>query len=321
MQLIRGLNKIPEPWSGCIATIGNFDGVHLGHQAIFQRLRQLKQTYHLPIVAMIFEPHPREFFSIATAPPRLSSLRDKCLLLKQQGVDVVICVRFTESFCQMSAREFIDKVLVNHLQIKHVIMGEDFRFGHQRKGDFSFLAKRGLQMGFVVERCQSRQYDDRIISSTRIRQCLLDGEFAQVNAMLGRPYQISGRVAKGEQRGREWGFPTINLRWPFHQPTLHGIYAVNVLGLADEAIPGAASVGCRPTVDGSGWNIEVHLLDYAQDCYGKAVTVQFLKWFREEVCFDSVEALKQQIATDVDNIRGYFNVVAATAAVKEVQSL
>lgn len=307
MLIIRNHSQLPSQWKGCVATIGNFDGVHCGHQALFLRLQELKKQTQLPIVAMLFEPHPREFFTPNTAPPRLSALRDKMNLLRSLGVDVVFCQRFNKQFSHISAEDFVKNILALQLRVAHLLVGSDFQFGHDRKGNIALLEKMSSDYHYQVECGSEIELQGRRVSSTWIRETLANNDLLTTRRLLGRPYQIEGHVLRGQQRGREWGFPTINLAWPFKQHSLHGVYAVHVRGLKPQLVLGAASVGNRPTVSGENWNIEVHLFDFAEECYGKRVTVQFLQWFREESYFDSIDKLKAQIANDVLMIKSYFN--------------
>lgn len=306
IKIVRHYQDLPASMNACIATIGNFDGMHLGHQALFARLRVLKSQYQHPIVVICFEPQPREYFSPSTAPARLSAFRDKVMALEEQGVDIMLCLAFDERFAKQTASDFVRVILHQSLKAQHLLVGHDFRFGYQREGDYKLLEAMAAELNFEVEQTSVVMQDDKVVSSTLIREKLQDKNFQAVTQLLGRPYRISGRVLHGEKLGREWGFPTLNLAWPFKQPGLRGIYAVNVLGLKPYPVSGAASIGSRPTVHGKGWNIEIHCLDFDEDCYGARVTIEFLKFFRDELQFDSIDELKTQIAEDVRQIDAYF---------------
>jgi len=307
MEIIRGLNNLKASHRGCVATIGNFDGVHCGHQVILQRCRDLAEKQGLPLLVITFEPYPEEFFVRGSEPPRLTRFREKLALLEAQGVSRILCLRFNRQLASMEAVEFIHQVLVAGLDVRHLVVGDDFRFGRQRKGDFAMLCQAGEQHGFAVENTPTVSVETDRISSTRVRQALQDNQLEQAEQMLGRPYFICGHVAHGDKRGRTIGFPTANIHMHRKVVPLKGVFAVSVEGLGDKPLPGVANVGVRPTVDGSRMLLEVHLFDFEQQIYGRHVQVNFHQFIRSEKKFDGLEALKQQIAADSIAALNYFN--------------
>ncbi len=306
MELIRGAHNLRPRHQGCVATIGNFDGVHLGHQAVLGQLAQKGAELRLPAVVITFEPQPQEFFAPDRAPPRLTRFREKLQALNRYAVDRVLCIRFDQRFSKVSAETFIDRLLIGGLGVRYLVVGDDFHFGHQRRGDFDMLARAGAEHGFPVVNMHTFRIDGERVSSTRVREALASGNLGHAEQLLGRPYRMSGRVARGDQRGRTIGFPTANLHLHRRSTPLQGVYAVEVFGLDPEPLPGVANVGNRPTVDGTRSLLEVHLLDFSQDIYGRYVHVDFLQRIRDELRFDSFEALKQQILLDAQTARDYF---------------
>jgi len=313
MELIRGLHNIQPRHRGCVATIGNFDGVHLGHQAVIGQLAQKSAELNLPSLVIIFEPQPSEFFAPGKSPARLNRLREKLLGLRRFAVDRVLCVRFDCAFAQMPAQRFIDDVLVRQLGVRYLVVGDDFRFGHQRAGDYAMLQAAGKQHGFHVTHMHTFDIDGARVSSTRIRTALANGDMALAEKLLGRPYRMSGRVAHGNKLGRQLGFPTANLFVHRHVTAVQGIFVVEMFGLDDEPLPGVANVGTRPTVDGTRCLLEVFLLDFNGDIYGRNVHVDFLKKLRDEERYDTLEKLRDQIAVDVRLAREYFRDTMASS--------
>lgn len=310
MELIRGLHNLRPRHQGSVVTIGNFDGVHRGHQVILQNLKQAGQQHGLASTVIVFEPQPQEFFRGAEAPPRLTHWRDKMEALAAAGVDWVLCVRFDEKFRSLSAQDFVQKFLIDGLACQHLIVGDDFRFGCDRSGDFAFLQHAGESAGFAVENTSTIEVDGERVSSTRIRGLLQAGDFLQAEKLLGRPYVVSGRVAHGDKIGRTLGVPTANIPSRRLVSALSGIYAVTVM-LEGQTVQGVASVGKRPTVNGRDERIETHLLDFNRDIYGKRITVQFHKKLREEAKFDSLEALKTAMSHDIADARAFFQSFSA----------
>jgi riboflavin kinase/FMN adenylyltransferase len=287
-------------------TIGNFDGVHLGHQALLTRLLAAAKLRGIPSAVVIFEPHPREFFTPDQAPARLTSLREKLELLAELGVDRVHICRFNSQFAQMSASDFI-AALYQKLAVKYILIGDDFRFGRGRSGDFALMEKVASQHNFTVEAMHSVLYDGLRVSSTAVRAALAAGHMRAATRLLGRPYSISGRVVHGDKLGREIGFPTANVQMKHNRPPLSGIFVVRVTGEHIPALHGAASLGVRPTVHKNGRAVlEIHLLDFAQEIYGQHLRVEFLHKLRNEEKYPDLKSLTQQIALDVANTRKWF---------------
>lgn len=306
MQLVRGLHNLKPALRGCVATIGNFDGVHRGHQAILQRLRERAAELQLPSCVVIFEPQPREYFAPGNAPVRLSRLRDKLELLAAAGVDRVLCLAFNRRLRELSAADFVRTVLVEGLGVQHLEVGDDFRFGCDRAGDFSFLEQAGRQFGFSVEDAITVELDGERVSSTRVRNAAQVADFALAEQLLGRPFSISGRVLHGQKLGRQLGTPTANVQLKRRRAPLNGVYLVSV-ELDGRVQPGVANIGLRPSVAGDGRaHLEVHLLDFAGDLYGRRLTVVFHQKLRDEQRFASLEALKAAIDADIASARAYW---------------
>ena len=306
MELIRGLHNLRPRHRGCVATIGNFDGVHLGHQAVLGQLAEKAEQLGLPTTVVTFEPHPQEWFFPDRAPPRLTRLREKLTALRRYSVDRVLVLRFDARLAAMEAAAFVERILVDGLGARHVVVGDDFRFGRNRAGDFAFLRAMGARHGFDVVAMHSFRIDGARVSSTRIREALAAGDMDTAEKLLGRPYRMCGRVAHGDRRGRDIGFPTANLHLHRRASPVLGVFAVEVFGVPGEPVPGVANVGVRPTVDGTRALLEVHLLDFEGDLYGRYVQVDFLHKLRDERRFASFEALRAQIRRDVEAARAWF---------------
>jgi len=305
MQVFRGIPERAE--HGCVLTIGNFDGVHRGHQALLAQLRAKSEATGLPAAVLTFEPHPREYFAHEDRPRRLTSLREKILLLKDQGVDRLYIGRFNQKLAGLTAEAFIEDVLVHGLGVRHLLIGDDFCFGKGRKGNFAMLQAAGDKIGFGVESMHTFRHEDERVSSSAVRAALAEGDMPHAARLLGRPYSISGRVMHGDKIGRTIGFPTANIQLKHRSPPLMGIYTVSVDGLADRPWPGVASVGVRPTINDAGRpTLEVHLFDWDTDCYDAHLRVNFLKKQRDEERYDSLDALTAQIARDAEEARAYF---------------
>jgi riboflavin kinase/FMN adenylyltransferase len=303
---IRGLHNL-RPWHrGCVATIGSFDGVHLGHQAILRQLRQSAEAQGVPSVVIVFEPQPHEFFSGQQAPARLMRLREKVQALFAAGVDRVLCLQFNETLRSLSAQTFIERILVQGLGIRHLVVGDDFRFGCDRRGDFALLQEAGRQWGFSVsDTCTLLLHGERV-SSTRIRGLLEQGEFALAEELLGRPYSITGRVTYGQQLGRKLGVPTANIHLRRYRSPLQGVFAVSAQ-LGERSFQGVANVGVKPTVNGTGKPVlEVHLFDFSEVIYGSSVAVTFHRKLRDEQKFASLEALQAQLQVDIQQAKRLF---------------
>ena len=308
MKVIRGLHNLEPEHQGCVATIGNFDGVHLGHRAVFGRLLEKGRALGLPATVITFEPQAMEYFAPEAAPARLTRLREKLAALADCGIEQVILLEFGPRLAQMKAREFVQTLLVDGLGVRHLLVGDDFRFGFGREGDFQLLETMGRVQGFAVEDLHTVTHADERVSSTRIREALARGEFELARHLLGRPYRICGRIGHGDKRGRSIGYPTANLNLHRRVSPLRGVYAVIVRGVADRPWPGVANVGNRPTVDGGArYLLEVHLFDFAGDLYGRHAEVEFRLKLRDEQKFGSFEQLKTQIDRDVAAAREYLS--------------
>jgi riboflavin kinase/FMN adenylyltransferase len=305
MELIRGLHNLRPHHRGCVATIGNFDGVHLGHQAVLGQLAEHAAAVNLPTVVIIFEPQPGEFFARGPVPPRLSRFREKIQALHRFSVARVLCLRFDRALAEMPAEEFIRRLLVDGLDVRYLVVGDDFRFGHRRRGDFVMLREAGAAHGFQVAAMHSFKVDGLRVSSTAIREALLRDDLASAEKLLGRPYRMCGRVVHGDRRGHTVGFPTANIHLHRRSSAVNGVYAVEVFGLEREPLAGVANVGSRPTVDGRGSRLEVHLLDYDRDIYGRYVHVDFLRKLRPERRFETLEELVAQIGRDTAEARAF----------------
>ena len=298
MKIIRGLGGLSKVIRGGAATIGNFDGVHCGHAVLLNAMKDYSETHHVSSSVILFEPQPIEFFRPSDAPARITRLRDKINALAQFNVDQVVVLAFNRRMASMSADDFVHQVLSNGLGIRHLIVGDDFRFGAQRQGDYNFLRQCGEALKFTVAAASTFSDAGNRVSSTRIREALSVGDFKQAQRLLGRPYRISGRIAHGDKRGRQLGFPTANIAMHTSNLIMRGVFAVKVLNLADEAVYGVANMGVRPTVDGHKALLEVHLFDFDQTIYGQRIAVEFVEKIRDEQRFESLDVLKQQIEND-----------------------
>jgi riboflavin kinase/FMN adenylyltransferase len=308
LRLIRGLHNLRPADRGCVATIGNFDGVHLGHRTVFQRLLARGQALGLPATVITFEPQPMEFFAPDAAPARLTRLREKVAAIADDGIERIMLLEFGPRLARMGAPAFIQRLLVEGLGARFLLVGDDFRFGHNREGDYALLQAAGREHGFDVENLHTIKHADERISSTRIREALARGDLEQARHLLGRPYCICGRVAHGDKRGRSIGFPTANINLHRRTSPLRGVFAVNVHGLGEAPLPGVANIGRRPTVDGTEERLEVHLFGFDQDIYGAHLSVEFRLRLRDEQRFESFDALKVQIARDAAAAREFLGI-------------
>ena len=307
MRLIRGIPHLPTFKNGCVLTIGNFDGVHLGHKTVIEKLAERGKALSLPVVIMVFEPQPLEFFLGDKAPPRLTRLREKIIQLAKLPVDDLVIVRFNKQLADYDAGKFIEDILVHRLNIKHLVIGDDFRFGKARQGDFALLKEKGGAFGFQVEDTGSFHTSGQRVSSTLIRNALLAGELDKTEAMLGYPYSVCGRIVHGDKRGRTIGYPTANIMMVRKNSPVSGVFAVTMTGIDGMEIKGVANVGVRPTVDGSNNVVlETFLFDFNQDIYGRYVEVHFKHKIRPERRFQTVDELKEQIVSDVAEAKEIF---------------
>lgn len=310
MKLIQGLDQLSLLHAQCVATIGSFDAIHLGHQAIIQRVQQKAQSLGIPSAVILFEPQPREFFAPESAPKRVLQLQDKLQVLDDLGVDIVVCLNFNADLAALTKVQFVQQVIVEGLQAKHLVIGDDFRFGQGREGDFDYLVEVGKAHEFTVEATPTVSMIAKVdahrrVSSSWVRAVLASGDFEKAAKLLNRSYCLSGKVEHGDKRGRQIGFPTANIVLA-HEMVVHGVYVVCVRGLPQDYF-GVANVGRRPTVDGTKRLLEVYLLDFAGDLYGQDITIEFLHHCRDEQKFDTVAALIVQIEKDVAAARAYLS--------------
>lgn len=310
MKLIRGLNNLASPLDSCIMTIGNFDGVHLGHQTVIKQVKQLAKEKNKASLVMIFEPQPLEFFAPQKAPKRLYRLREKINAIAALGIDYLFCVPFDQTFSQLSAEQFVLDYLVTALNVHHLVVGDDFCFGKGRSGNYQLLQKMALEHQFTVQNTRTFVAQNERVSSTMIRQLIADNDFVQAGQLLGRPYALYGKVVHGQKLGRDLGFPTINLRIGQVAMVVEGIFAVRVKGLDNDGsalnYQGVASIGTRPTVNGDDVLLEIYILDFNQQVYGKTVCIEFLQRIRKEEKFISIEVLIEHIKQDVKHAKAFF---------------
>lgn len=305
MRIIRDFEHCPQSSRGAVVALGNFDGVHLGHREILTQCIASARAYGVPAAVMTFEPHPREFFSKSRNRLRLCGFRRKIEIMERLGIETLFLVRFNQAFSSLSAEAFVDDVLHRQLAVKHVVTGYNFAFGKARLGDTDFLSLRGHHLGFGYTACPPvEDADAQVISSSAIRQLLSEGNIRKATALLGAPYCIEGRVRKGEQRGRTLGFPTANIALNrLFKPRL-GVYAVRVTFEGEsQAYEGVANIGIKPTFSGNEALLEVHIFDMNRDLYGVCVRVECVEFIRDERRFESVEALKEQIAHDCQHAK------------------
>lgn len=307
MELIRGLHNLRPRHRGCVATIGALDGVHLGHRALLAQLMSVGRERELPSVVICFEPLPREFFAPREAPARLMSFREKFIELRALGIDRVLRVRFDERFRSLSAEAFIEQIFVQGLGVRYLVVGDDLRFGAGRSGDTALLRSAGERAGFAVGDIPSVMVDGARVSSSRIRQSLQAHDFALAERLLGYPYRMSGKVIYGRQLGRTLGLPTANLELHRTRAPMSGVYAVEVSGVAGHPVQGVANVGTRPTIgDREKALLEVHLLDFSGELYGRHIDVVFRHKIRDELKFNSVAELTRHIQADIVAGREWF---------------
>ena len=300
MQLIRGLHRWTES-APCAITIGNFDGVHLGHQAMLKQLVQAAQPLQLPSCVISFEPLPHEYFNQKDAPARLNGFRDRIRGIAAQGIDKLLLLRFDKHQASQSADDFVQSILIEKLRAQHILVGDDFRFGHNREGDFALLQAYEKQGYFKLSQHETLNIDGARVSSTRVRKHLASAELDAAAALLGHAYTISGRVIHGEKVGRQLGFPTANIALNAHRPPLRGVFAVVAHDEnSGKAFAAVANLGERPTVGGRRLLLEVHLLNAEAELYGHHMRIEFIEFIRGEQKFDSLDALKTAISNDSD---------------------
>jgi riboflavin kinase/FMN adenylyltransferase len=305
MIVIDDPNTFSQHQQGCVATIGKFDGVHLGHQLILDQLKQKAEALNLPALAIVIEPHPEEFFTSdpSACPARLSLIDEKLALIESFGVDFALVLRFDKQLSELSAEAYIRDILVDGLGIAAFIVGDDFKFGNKRGGDFALLKREGANHGFEVLESAAYERNGQRISSTYVRDCLEAGDFALAEQLLGRKYTIKGEVIKGQQLGGQIGFPTCNIDPKRLKMPLLGVFACYAR-LDDVLLPAAVNIGFRPTVQAEGGALlEAHLLDFRGDLYGETLEIIFVAKVRNEMKFDSVDALKHQLEEDIARVR------------------
>jgi riboflavin kinase/FMN adenylyltransferase len=305
MEIIHGLYSLKPRHKGCVLTIGNFDGVHRGHQMLLTHLVAKGKALSVPSLLLTFEPLPREFFAGTTVPARLTRFREKITLLQRTELDRVLCLPFNERTSNTSAQWVVKELLHRLLEIRHVVVGDEFRFGKGQAGDYNMLKAAGEDYGFGVSHIRSLTFEDERVSSSRIRRVLAAGDVPLAEKLLGHPYFIMGRVVYGRQLGRQLGVPTANIRLQRYRAALEGVYTVRISGL-ERAYEGVANIGVRPTVDGREPLLEVHIFDFDQDIYGTLLTVEFRHKIREERTFDGLDALKAQIHRDIEFAKNWF---------------
>ena len=309
MELIRGLHNLRERHRGCVATIGAFDGVHRGHQAVIGEVISRARAAGLPSAVIVFEPLPREYFAPLQAPPRLMSFREKVPVLRSLGIDYLLRIHFDKHFAAVRATDFIRDVWVEGLGARHLVVGDDVHFGYGREGNIELLREWGARFGFSVGATSTVALQGERVSSTRLRALLSEGDFGAAERLLGRPYSMAGKVVVGKRLGATIGVPTANLELRRLRAPLAGVYAVEVRGLGPLPLPGVANVGTRPTVDdGTKANLEVHILDFGQNIYRRSIDVVFRKRIREERRFGSLDELKARIAVDIGVAREFFGI-------------
>ena len=306
MEFILGQHNIARRHHGCVASVGNYDGIHPGHQQVIQNLVAKGRELNLPATIVSFEPHPLEFFIGAAAPPRLMSVREKFETLRDFNVDRFCCLRFNHQLANTEAEQFVTELLINRLGVRYILVGDDFRFGRNRRGDFDMLQSIGQAHGMQSEKTESFVVGNVRVSSSRIRECLAVGNLSHANHLLGRAYSISGKVVRGDGNAARWGFATANISLKIKKPALKGVF-VTEAQLEDGVVwPAVSSLGERPTVGGTTTVLEAHLLNFSADLYGQRIRLRFLKKLRDEVKFSTIETMCEQIQLDIERTREYF---------------
>ena len=303
MQVILNLNEIKKPLTNPVLTIGNFDGVHKGHLALFEKVKERAKAIAGQSVVMTFEPHPLKIMRPADGPQLITHTGQKLELIEKAGIDVIVCVSFDREFAAIPARDFVNNVLVKKIGIKEIVVGYDYTFGHNREGDINLLREIGNDFGFVVHLVGPIEIDHTLVSSTSIRRLVQEGRLAEAKVLLGRDFEVQGTIVKGRNRGgRLLGFPTANLNPHGELLPKKGVYAVKML-IDDALYNGVTNVGVNPTFGDTGLTVETHVLGFAGDLLGKAIKVQFIKRLRDEKAFKSLEELSEQIAQDISQAK------------------
>lgn len=315
MELIRGIYSSKPSLPGSVVTLGNFDGMHLGHQALIAELKNLAKQYHLPSVVISFEPQPKEFFAKQQTVPRLMRWREKYLAFKRAGIDYFYSLHFNREIAELTAHDFVEKILLAQLHARAVVIGYDFRFGKNRQGDFNFLSEMGKKHNFIVQQVPAVVVDNEPVSSTRVREALQAGNLKLARKLLGHNYRIWGKVIYGQQRGRDLGFPTANINMLRKLVPLSGVFVIRAK-IQEQIYPGVANVGTRPTFSGMGVLLEAHLFDFNRSIYGCNLEVEFLHKLRPEKKFDNFAALRTQILQDAQDAKDYFATVGANKKIE-----
>lgn len=306
MELIRGITDLPRRHAGCVVTIGTFDGLHCGHQALIARARSEAQRLRVPAVLLTFEPMPREFLAPADPPARLTTLRERWRILGRAGLDYLWVLRFDEALRNLAAADFA-QLLAGRLRARVAVVGHDFRFARRGEATAEVLATTGERLGFTVAVVPAVTLDGERVSSSGVREKLAASDFARARSWLGRPYSMRGRVIGGKRLGRDLGFPTANLALGRRRAPVAGIFAVHVHGVAGDGLPGVASLGTRPTVGGVEALLEAHVFDFDADLYGREIEVEFAAKLRDEQCFATLDALTAQMHRDAADARRILN--------------
>lgn len=311
MKLVHDLASLIHQHEQFAVTIGNFDGIHCGHQVVVSQLQAIAKLHNIPTAVIVFEPQPQEYFALENPFARLSCLQEKETELNRLDINILVCLKFTEELASFSATEFLQKILIDRLHVKHLVVGDDFRFGKNREGDYKLLEKLSHKFGFSLYRAQTKMLHGHKISSTRVRQALKNADFRLVKQLLGRRYSIRGRVIDGNKRGRALGFPTANLALERICSPLFGIYISRVYFSPSHKHGGSSyqavtSIGTRPMFDGQEVCMETHILDFNDSIYGKYIQVEFLEKLREEKKFPDIDCMLEAIKTDINNVRKYF---------------
>lgn len=301
MQLFRKIKNFPA--NTCVATIGNFDGVHLGHQQLIRRLKEKGNGLNLPSCCITFEPQPNEFFTHSSTPARLMRFHEKFIALERFELEYLLCLHFNKKLSELSAEKFIEDILIKGMGVKYVLVGDDFRFGARRQGDINLLRNFGERYGFEVQAMDTYLYHGERVSSSRIRAALGNGNLRLAEELLGRPFRMSGRVAHGNKLGKKLGFPTANIHLSRKAVPVAGIFVVKVYGLQETPLNGVANVGNRPVLGGGQTLLEVYIFDFEKEIYGQHIEVEFVHKLRDEEYYDSIELLKEQIQKDVNNAK------------------
>ena len=306
MEIISGLHNIRSDHYGNVITMGNFDGVHHGHKVLLNHLTAKSAELSVPSLLITFEPQPREYFAGAQVPPRLTRLREKVELLKLTGLDRLLLLPFNERTARTPAQWITNELFHDLLGAKYVVVGDDFRFGRDRAGNYEMIKLAGREQGYGVSHLGTLKQDDERVSSSRVRNVLAAGDFKLAEKLLGHEYFIMGRVVYGRQLGRQLGTPTANIRLQRYKAAIEGVYSVTIEGIGDHMYNGIANIGVRPTVDGKEPLLEVHVFDFDGDLYGQLLTIRFQRKLRDEQAFDSIDALKVQIDRDIEIAKNWF---------------